>query len=379
MTVAVEVGPVAVRGAKPVAREWVSVALECIDDRLALVDEQPVEVTQLWYDVLKVAAGDCPGALTVVVPTWWPSSRLELLAEAGRRITAEVAVFRRSALLCGVTRATVVEFGEEFIAVVEPGCDAIVFARDDHTAIDHLHTASSVLLDVPVDVTAPAPEITARARASALPIVFSDRRAVQEAAECASPAVITQDEATATDVGRRPLRVSAAITAVIAGLIATVAGAVWVLVTSAEPAAATAVLAEGRAVVRVPARWSVERITAGPGSARVRIAAPAGLPALHVTQSTSASEMTTDQVAESLRRALESEPAGVFVDFDPRAQVGGRFAVTYREQRADSETRWAVVVDGTLRIAIGCQSAIGRQHELADVCVAAVGSARAVR
>ncbi|MDZ4270423.1 MAG: type VII secretion-associated protein, partial [Mycobacterium sp.] len=117
----------------------------------------------------------------------------------------------------------------------------------------------------------------------------------------------------------------------------------------------------------------------GPGSARLRVSAPTGdSTAIHVTQSTGASAETIADVAESLRRAIEAEPAGVFADFDPAASVGGRPAVSYRELRADSETTWAVVIDGAVRIAIGCQ---GPSHAESsdDACVQAVRSAHVVR
>ena len=69
----------------------------------------------------------------------------------------------------------------------------------------------------------------------------------------------------------------------------------------------------------------------------------------------------------------------MFTDFDADARVAGRPAATYREHRAGTEITWAVVVDGALRIAIGCQSAAGHRHDVAGPCLEAVRSARAVR
>ncbi|PRC62122.1 type VII secretion-associated protein, partial [Mycobacterium sp. ITM-2017-0098] len=74
-------------------------------------------------------------------------------------------------------------------------------------------------------------------------------------------------------------------------------------------------------------------------------------PALHITQSAGSAVATIAAVADTLRRAIDAEPAGVFVDFDPSAERGGRPAVTYVERRAAGETRWAVLVDGAVRIA----------------------------
>ena len=145
---------------------------------------------------------------------------------------------------------------------------------------------------------------------------------------------------------------------------------------SGDPA--TRLLTEGRVAVRVPASWNVERITAGAGSARVRVAATGGLPALHITQSTGPEGTTGAELAESLREAIESETAGVFVDFDAGGENGGRPAVRYVERRTGSETRWTVLVDGTVRIAVGCQSAPAHADLIEVACAQAVRSAHAV-
>ncbi|WP_156448557.1 type VII secretion-associated protein, partial [Mycobacterium sp. NAZ190054] len=149
---------------------------------------------------------------------------------------------------------------------------------------------------------------------------------------------------------------------------------------SDRPAAppGTRLLVEGRVGVSVPASWTVERVTAGPGSARVRVADGGGLPALHITQADGV-PATVPEVAETLWKAIESETPGVFVDFDAGGERAGRPVVTYLERRTDSQTRWSVLVDGTLRIAIGCQSAPGQQSAVEGVCDEAVRSARAVR
>ncbi|PRC54618.1 type VII secretion-associated protein, partial [Mycobacterium sp. ITM-2017-0098] len=70
---------------------------------------------------------------------------------------------------------------------------------------------------------------------------------------------------------------------------------------------------------------------------------------------------------------------GVFVDFDPSAERGGRPAVTYVERRAAGETRWAVLVDGAVRIASGCQGAAGDPAAVEDACLQAVRSAHVLR
>jgi type VII secretion-associated protein (TIGR03931 family) len=52
--------------------------------------------------------------------------------------------------------------------------------------------------------------------------------------------------------------------------------------------------------------------------------------------------------------------------------------VTYREVRQDREIAWVVLVDKTVRIAIGCQSPRGHEQLVREACDRAVGSAHAV-
>jgi type VII secretion-associated protein (TIGR03931 family) len=51
--------------------------------------------------------------------------------------------------------------------------------------------------------------------------------------------------------------------------------------------------------------------------------------------------------------------------------------VTYREVRADRHVAWTVLVDGDVRIAIGCQSPPGREELVQDACEQAIRSAHA--
>jgi type VII secretion-associated protein (TIGR03931 family) len=138
-------------------------------------------------------------------------------------------------------------------------------------------------------------------------------------------------------------------------------------------------LVEGRVGVMVPAQWVVQRITSGPGSARVQVVSPNDATvALHITQSTLASQQAQEQVADSLRDALAQAPDGVFVDFNPSDRRVDRAVVTYREVRRDRQIAWFVLIDRSLRIAIGCQSAPGHEEALHQICDRALGSAHAV-
>ncbi len=128
----------------------------------------------------------------------------------------------------------------------------------------------------------------------------------------------------------------------------------------------------------VPANWPTQRVLAGPGSARVQITSPSDPEvALHVTQTPVAGE-TLGNAAERLKRAIDAEPAGVFVDFNPTGSSAGRPAVTYREVRAAHQVRWSVLVDGTVRISVGCQSRPGGDDAVRQVCEQAVRTAHAV-
>jgi type VII secretion-associated protein (TIGR03931 family) len=138
-------------------------------------------------------------------------------------------------------------------------------------------------------------------------------------------------------------------------------------------------LVEGRVGVMVPAQWVVQRVTSGPGSARLQVVSPTDADiAVNVTQSSLTPRQSHQQVAEALRSALRHEPDGVFVDFNPSDRRAGQPALTYREVRADHHITWVVLVDESLRIAIGCQSAPGQEEAVREVCDQAIQSAHAV-
>jgi type VII secretion-associated protein (TIGR03931 family) len=135
------------------------------------------------------------------------------------------------------------------------------------------------------------------------------------------------------------------------------------------------ILVEGRVGMQIPAGWTVHRVTDGPGSARVQVISSSDPQvAIHLTQS----GVADGGVADTLRRALAEQPAGVFFDFDPAAVRADRPVVSYREVRVEREIRWAVFVDGSVRIAIGCQAAPGHDEAVRPACEAATRSAHAV-
>lgn len=138
-------------------------------------------------------------------------------------------------------------------------------------------------------------------------------------------------------------------------------------------------LVEARVGVMVPAQWVVQRVTSGPGSARLQVVSSTDDDiAVHVTQSPLGPHSSDKEVAESLRSALSQQPDGVFVEFNPSDRRADRPVVTYREVRAGRQIAWAVLIDGSLRIAIGCQSARGHEAAVREACDQAIASAHAV-
>lgn len=378
MTVTViEVGPQTVRGPGAAApQEVATAAFECIDDRFALLGERLVEVRSLWREVLDVAAAEHTGTLALVFPTWWSAARIELVTDSARSRATEVVVLQRASILALHGSATAVEFAEDLVVITSSGASATVLPRAEGDVAQHLRGASAVVVDVPAGVAPPDPALIARLHAAAVIVAHSDRHRLLAAANNAMPHHgLDGSVGVAAHSRRRTV-------AVLAGVFLSVAaaGGGWAAqaLSGQRPSdSASTLLVEGRVVVGVPARWTVERITSGPGSARVRVSAPTGEPtALHITQSSSQVSETLQDVAESLGRAVQSEPSGVFVDFDPDGNVGSRPAVTYRERRADSDTAWAVVIDGATRIAIGCQGPPARRDVIDAVCIQAVESAQ---
>lgn len=369
-TVAVEVGPATVGGPEHVPCDWVSAALACVDDPLAVVEDRVVEVAVLWRDVLRAAAGGTAGHLVLVVPTWWPAGRVDVIGDAARGLAPQVSVLRRGALRAG-RGSVVVELAAEVAVVTTPDAGHTVMSRDDDTLVAHLTPGTSVLIDAPDGVPPLSPAAAARLGGLAAVVTYGDRIGLNAAA-C---------NAVARPPRRGlPHRRTGAVLAGVA-LTAAAAGGGWVAQSVSDPLSSpggTRLLREGRVGLSVPASWTVERVTTGPGSARIRLTGAGGLPALHLTQA-DGDAASVAQVAESLRQAIGSEPPGVFVDFDPAAERAGRAAVTYVERRTDSQTWWTVLVDGTLRIAIGCQSAPDQWRLIEDVCDEAVRSAHAVR
>lgn len=158
--------------------------------------------------------------------------------------------------------------------------------------------------------------------------------------------------------------------AAIAGVLAVLAVAIGLRPSDGQT------VVEGRIAVRLPADWTVSRVTGGPGSRRLQATAP-GHPelAVHVTQSY-APESTLADTAKALSGVIAAQSAGVFVDMRAEGRVGGRPAVTYREVRPGKVVDWSVLLVGSTLIGIGCQSPPQRIDAVRGACTQAVTSVR---
>ena len=414
----VEVGPGTIRrlccgigvGADDEMAERYSSALGAIDDHVALVDGRPVTVASLWHNALRsldCGSPDATKAMIIVHPSWWPASRVGVVTAA-----ANGAVMQpRSWLLRQASTASeatvVVEIAEKMVSIAGDSKGQRLVAVPRTTGLRPLAEevaavvarirqwpTSVVLIDAPSAVAGASAVATLIAAAvrdadnGHTALVVDDARLAQLAHAVRLPEdELTQPAAAAGGVGSRAWKLSGVAAA--GGVLAVAAPAVAAVGRNGAPATEavhTTFLVEGRVALTVPANWSAQRVIGGPGSARVQVTSPSDPEvALHVTQS--AVPDTTQEkhearealqgTAERLRRAIDTEPAGVFVDFNPSAVSVGRSAVTYREVRAGHQVRWTVMLDGAVQISIGCQSRPGSEDAVREVCEQAVRSAHA--
>jgi type VII secretion-associated protein (TIGR03931 family) len=414
--VVIEAGPGTVRRlccgtGKPANIELAAAALDGIDDTVTLVDEQPVAVAALWDSVLEALAcpkgQSTPESVLIVYPSWWSASRVGVVAAAAARTLAENVVTRaRAELLAAAAPDTgtkvVVEIAPRLVAITaaatiaEPrsGPADLMAEAVARRIIALSHgVAAAVLIDGPDSVSgavALAAMIAERLRTEAPDAhaqLIDDARFVRLAAP-ASPAKTESPPHEPADLGSRQCRRLPALASALVLGVAAVGAGIWsrhdpAAVDVAVDAVRMTFLVEGRVALQVPAQWPVQRVTGGPGSARVEVISPADPQVvLHVTQSP-VPVATLSATAETLQRALEranaDESADVFVGFNPAGQRAGRPAVTYREVREGHHIDWTVLVDGAVRISIGCQSRPDGADAIRAVCEQAVRSARAVR
>ncbi|ORW12110.1 type VII secretion-associated protein [Mycobacterium kyorinense] len=361
-------------------------ALDGIDDPVVLVDDRPVAVESLWRAVLQSLLCERPGRLILIHPSWWTQARIATVATAAQALADDVELRPRAWLLARSSPAptVVVEIAQRLVVVTgavvkaEPrrGEPEQVAEAVAHVIARMTEHAATVAIDAPDSV--PGAHVVATMIAERLP----DRLAVAQIDDArlhwlAASTVPGDQQAIAVVRGRRRYGGFILVVPLIAAALGLIA---YSHHETPEPGnMPTTFLVEGRVAVQVPAGWTTQRVIAGPGSARVQITSPSDPQlALHVTQSPVGAETLVD-AAESLKNAIDAEPSGVFVDFNPSGLSAGRPAVTYREVRAEHDIRWSVVLDGAIRIAIGCQNRRGDEDAIREVCELAVRSARALR
>lgn len=378
--------------------QLIAAALGAVDDRVTLVGEQPVAVVSLWSDALRSAVCTRADGMVVVHPSWWSSSRIGTLSSAAAAVSDDVLVRPRSWLLSQAAQADgeptiVVEITDGMVVV--GGAELIAIPRrppprsvagEVVSAVAGM-PAAVVLIDAPGSVReapALAASIAGTVRSNGQTALhIDDTRLVRLARSVASdrhePTVAPGwgDRVRSRAQMLRGLGAAAVVLAVSAPA-ATTVGRHRASTPPPAVAAPTTFLVEGRVAVTVPADWPAQRVIVGPGSARVQVTSPSDPEvALHVTQSPVTGE-TLSGTAERLKRAIEAEPDGSFVDFNASGTSVGRPAVTYREVRAGHDVRWTVLLDGPVRIGLGCQSRPGKEEAVRAVCEQAVRSAHAI-
>ena len=391
----VEVGPASVRVlGGPSAGEpdeaMVSAVLDGIDDAVALFDERPVVVAELMRAVMSSILVASPGPVVIVHPSWWSRARIDLVVQSSGAARKVVALSRSEVVRAAGHGGTLIEIAGEFVAVAGPGLR--VFGRGNIESIAaaaaEVGRSGDVLLDAPAAI--PGSAQTAEQLRVALAARGRSARDV--------------DVAALADAAPSRRRVGGPVAALVAASLVLAAlvlpdgrelvlpdgrelglpdgrervGAVVATprpeVGAPDPAAVS--LVEGRIVVAVPLHWHVERVRSGSGSRRVQVGSPVDPDiALHITASY-APDSTLAQAAEVLGDAVADQTPGVFVGFRPAVEVAGRPAVTYREVRVGRVVDWSVVLSGSTRIGIGCQSAPDRTEVVRAVCEQAIRTAR---
>jgi type VII secretion-associated protein (TIGR03931 family) len=376
--VIVLVGPNVIRGPIVVDEENVEIAIRCIDDRLALVGDRVVNVGRLWHELMSSVAGTA-AKVVVVLPSWWAPQRCSLVVGAMSEAYADVVVLHRADVLRSDDACVVVEIADELVAVHAGERPPVAIPRtcantDTSAAVaDRISGSSAVVIDAPsgvVEARDLGQEITRRLRARGTTVSVADDDTVLRTVRAARQRRRGRWHRTRFVQPRA---------AVVATSVLSVTALAWAAVGSGAEGpvvAESAWVVEGRVSVEVPAQWKVERVTTGPGSARLQVVSSSDpQDIINVTQSAVPTWQSLTSAAEVLRNLLAAQPAGVFVEFNGANRRADRAAITYREVRRDRVVDWTVLLDGGVRIAIGCQSAPDRRWP-EWICDRAIRSAR---
>ncbi|HTY27788.1 MAG TPA: hypothetical protein VMD51_06535, partial [Mycobacterium sp.] len=270
MTV-LELGPSRVRRLSPggdprLDGEMVSQALAGIDETTVLIDERPVTVDSLWRHLISSSIEERSQPVTILHPSWWSPRRVARILDAASSVAAEVVATPRAALISEQHAGdvvTVVEFAEDVVAVCTGGGSTCRLSGwDDAASIAADITADRVLIDAPHGVHG-AQELGATLRKALLRIgLFAEIARIEEQVV---PSTTEIAAAEPMQQSRFPAQMVAAtvVGIVVCGVgLATARPSATVWAVRAESAA----FVEGRVSLRIPAGWTVTRVTAGPGS-----------------------------------------------------------------------------------------------------------------
>jgi type VII secretion-associated protein (TIGR03931 family) len=374
MTAAVVIiGPGSVHGPNAVSDQTVRAAIDAIDDEHALIDERPVGVDALWAAILAEVAGDCAQRPILVVPGWWSETRVARIRRAAdQHREGHVVACRHDAYR--TQSGCILEIAQEFVLCRTAGIPVSVTPRLGELTEVAGSAAHSVTAGGPVLIDAPAGIAGAADLAAAIAGQLRgrgrDARLVDDRLIAAEFAV-QQESVAAAPPRRRTTAWALPMGALLAVGVLLAAGR-----TVFAPDESTALITEGRVTMRIPADWTVQRVTSGAGSARIQVF-PRGdeVSAILLTQSPAAPDPAT--TATLLKAALELQAPGVFTDFREDDGRPGRIVLSYNEIREGRVIGWAVFVDGRTRIAIGCQQPRPGAETIRTHCDEAIRSAHA--
>ena len=346
-----------------VSASMVATALDGIDDPLVLIDERPVRVDDLLGSLIAQALGSRCSSVKVVHPSSWPAPRVARVVRAAAASADRVVAVSRCAV--AGPGAVIIEIDSDVVTVCAGG-GLTVLGRDDATGVADTAARYAADGDIVVDIP------------PGLPGAVGTATAIRAALACRG--LIAEDAETniaGVEVRQRIRLPPKLIGACAIPALALTIGLAWhphAPAPTPVPSEILSMMVEGRVAVAVPESWTVERITGGPGSRRVRVSSP-GHPddAVHITGSYVPGTTLAD-AGEVLGRAVAGRAE--FGDFRADDHVEGRPAVTYREDRPPRVIRWTVLLDGSTRIAIGCQSRRGAGNGIREACEQAIRSAR---
>lgn len=370
--------------AHPAGVAVVQAAIDGGDGRCVLVGDDPTPLQRVWADTLAPLLEGADRAV-LIHPSWWTAPRIDMVRATATALVGDAELISRSVLLDHRhSRAVIVEMAPHAVLVLCDGVPVAVHQRTSAPDVVAHRVAETVLaqdrqrpvvIDTPAQVAGAAEVATAVDTVLARHGVRAERSADRQLFWAASTLAVPEPRE--VRAARRIRWPAVSLTAALAAAVLAAGVVVGPGERREHPAPTpVAALVEGGVTVQIPARWIVRRVTSGPGSARVQVISPDDDDAvLHVTQSRSV-DPDLAATAAALRRAVDAEPQGTFTDFNPTDRRAGRDAVTYREIRPGRDIVWTVLVDGDVRISIGCQNATGRSIAVAAACDDAVRTAQ---